>query len=49
MITISIFMLEVKNAWYFFMKTYIILVAFERQFLSIREESIRIVAYIVVF
>lgn len=48
MITISIFALEVKNEWYFLI-TYIVLFAFERQILSIREGSIRIAAYITVF
>ena len=48
MITVSIFSLEVKNEWYFLI-TYIILFAFERQILSIREGSIRIAAYISVY
>ena len=48
MITVSIFSLEVKNEWYFLI-TYIILFAFQRQIISIREGSVRIAAYIAVY
>lgn len=47
-ITVSIFSLEIRNEWYFLI-TYIILFAFERQILSIREGSIRIAAYMAVY